>query len=631
MKLYRIAMLGLLVLGLAACSTTTDLSQEPTNPDQALSDYRQELKQQATEFWQPAVGEAWHYQIGWPVSQSDQFDDNIKIYSIDVFDNDPADITFLKNKGIKVICYINVGAWEVWRDDAGQFPDSVILGNYDNWDGERWLDIRPSYKLDNPADGEKLRRIMEDRFDEAARRGCDAIEPDNLDAWNPNINLNNGQAREFEISYQDQLDYNIYLANIAHERGLSIGLKSDVEQAADLVDYYDWALNESCTITPYTADPNGISECQYYQDTFIPAGKAVFWVEYIENGKGVEDFCPQTDETVGLSFMLSDLLLRGDVTTAQRCPDTTPPNPNPTPTPTPNPNPSGSNILSNASFQNDLSSWIVGSCGAGTVSVNGQSELRLSNGEACIGQVVDAAEFVPYTFSCSAKNANSGYSEISMYIEGSGGTLLASDNLIIANDAFASQALTLNAPAGTETILVAAYTFDGDMSIDSCTLSVDGGTPLPPAPTPNPSPTPNPAGNLLTNGDFENGLTAWNASYCGGTAIIESTNAITNASMELFNYSGDACVSQGQVAEATKTYTLSCKAINFTSGYAELSMYFENSNRVSIGSVSEPIVRGSVQTYTISQVAPSGTAFVVADMYLNNADIFVDDCVLTVN
>jgi hypothetical protein len=47
-------------------------------------------------------------------------------------------------------------------------------------------------------------------------------------------------------SYQHQLDYNIWLANEARARGLSIRLKNDDEQVTDLLPILDWALTEDC-------------------------------------------------------------------------------------------------------------------------------------------------------------------------------------------------------------------------------------------------------------------------------------------------------------------------------------------------------------------------------------------------
>ncbi len=633
---YSLLAIALIILGLVGCSTVEpkplESKQLEPNPQAKQKDLPHitpktedageyfgrkiqtvDLMPQATEYWQPTVGEAWHYQIGWPISQSDTFDDDIKIYSIDVFDNEPENITFLKNKGIKVICYVNVGAWEVWRDDAGEFPDSVILGNYDNWDGERWLDIRPPEKLDNPADGYKLREIMEARFTEAAARGCDAIEPDNLDIWNPFININNGQPREFEISYQDQLDYNIYIAQIAHDRGLSVGLKSDVEQAADLVDYYDWALNESCTRTPYPGS-SSLSECQFYQDTFIAQNKAVFWIEYVEFGGTVEDFCPPANDTYGLSFMLSDLLLKGDVTTAQRCPEGT--------TPPPPPPPTDDNLLTNGDFTNDLDAWANGSCGNGVASVNAQNELSLAGGEVCIEQVVAVSELTSYTFSCSAKNINSGYSELGMFFGDSSGALLTYESAAVDNSVFDTNTVTVIAPAGSTNVLVSLYTYDGDMILDSCSLTVDDGLPPPPPPPP-PPPT---AENILTNGGFESDLTAWTA--CGGnkSSIISSTVEGNNA----LNIQGTTCLFQEAVAEPDSTYTFSCQAKrDLATAWSSMQLSFTTSTFASTGvSQVEEITGSDYNPISISLTAPANAANVAVTLYTED-EASLDDCRLT--
>ena len=69
---------------------------------------------------------------------------------------------------------------------------------------------------------------------------------------------------------QDQLAYNEWIANTAHSLGLSVGLKNDVDQTAQLEPYFDWALDEQC---------NQYSECGTEQ-VFTAANKAVFNAEY---------------------------------------------------------------------------------------------------------------------------------------------------------------------------------------------------------------------------------------------------------------------------------------------------------------------------------------------------------------
>jgi hypothetical protein len=92
------------------------------------------------------------------------------------------------------------------------------------------------------------------------------VEPDNVDGYLPDNDSG------FDFTAADQLDYNRFIADQAHQRGLSVGLKNDVGQTAKLVDWFDWALNEECV---------AYDECDRY-DVFLAADKAIFHVEYID-------------------------------------------------------------------------------------------------------------------------------------------------------------------------------------------------------------------------------------------------------------------------------------------------------------------------------------------------------------
>ncbi|MEX1311304.1 MAG: endo alpha-1,4 polygalactosaminidase [Candidatus Sulfomarinibacteraceae bacterium] len=74
----------------------------------------------------------------------------------------------------------------------------------------------------------------------------------------------------FPLTSADQLVFNRWLADQAHRRGLSVGLKNDLDQVVDLVADFDWALDEQCF---------EYAECHLLRP-FIDAGKAVFGVEY---------------------------------------------------------------------------------------------------------------------------------------------------------------------------------------------------------------------------------------------------------------------------------------------------------------------------------------------------------------
>ncbi len=212
--------------------------------------------------WSPQIGSTFQWQLTDPVDASIDSD----IYDIDLFDNDKELIETLHKNGSRIICYLSVGSWEDWRPDKDDFPYSVIGRDYDGWEGEKWLDIR---RID------LLGPIMIKRLDLAKEKGCDAIEPDNIDGYDADTG--------FPLTYTDQLRYNIWLANETHKRGMSIGLKNDVAQAADLLEYFDWAITEDCYAEGWCDD----------MKPFVLVGKAVFQVEYTDAGTTLNDFCTQ--------------------------------------------------------------------------------------------------------------------------------------------------------------------------------------------------------------------------------------------------------------------------------------------------------------------------------------------------
>lgn len=159
---------------------------------------------------------------GNPIHQAD-------VYDIDGENATKAQVDYLHSKGKKVICYFDAGVYEDYRGDANKFPKSVIGNPDEGWDGSWWLDIR---QIDI------LEPIMKARIQMCKDKGFDSIEPDEITNWSNNPG--------FPITYNDQIKYNRAIAQWAHEAGLSIGLKGDLEQAHDLVNDFDWALIEEC-------------------------------------------------------------------------------------------------------------------------------------------------------------------------------------------------------------------------------------------------------------------------------------------------------------------------------------------------------------------------------------------------
>lgn len=199
-------------------------------------------------YWHPAVNTTWQYQLTGTVDQNV----NAAFVIFDLFDNGQSVVDAIHAKGKRAGCYFSVGSYEDWRPDANKFPSSV-LGKSNGWAGERWLDIR---------DLAVLGPIMESRLDACKAKGFDAVDPDNVDGYT--------NSTGFPLTASDQLRFNRFIAAAAHARGMSVGLKNDLEQISSLVGDFDFAVNEQCA---------QYSECAMLAP-FISAGKPVFEVEY---------------------------------------------------------------------------------------------------------------------------------------------------------------------------------------------------------------------------------------------------------------------------------------------------------------------------------------------------------------
>jgi hypothetical protein len=224
--------------------------------------------------WVPALETSWQWQLQGTIDTSV----DASMFDVDLFDTPRDTIAELHDAGRHVVCYVSAGSWERWRRDAGRFPER-ILGRPNGWPGERWLDIRRV---------RALAPIMTARMDRCVDKGFDAVEFDNVDGYS--------NRSGFALRASDQARYNMWLANQAHRRGLSVALKNDLEQVRKLLPYFDFALDEECHV---------YDECDLLTP-FVDAGKAVFGVEY---GMDTDDFCPDANAR-NFNFLAKKLALR---------------------------------------------------------------------------------------------------------------------------------------------------------------------------------------------------------------------------------------------------------------------------------------------------------------------------------
>lgn len=122
----------------------------------------------------------------------------------------------------------------------------------DGWPDEKWLDTRNA----------GVRALMKSRIQQAASKGCDGVDPDNIDGYENDTG--------FDLSEADGADYVRFLAQTAHHAGLAYGLKNGGAIVEQVKDVAEWVINEQCV---------QYSECALYQP-IIQMGKPVLHIEY---------------------------------------------------------------------------------------------------------------------------------------------------------------------------------------------------------------------------------------------------------------------------------------------------------------------------------------------------------------
>ena len=224
-------------------SLTSSLTRKPT--------YRPTLRpnsQSNGNWYKPAPETTWYIQYSGTINYSAP----VTVYNLDLFDTTSGTIQSLKNQGKKVICYFSAGSYEDWRPDINKFPPATLGNNLNGWPGERFVDIRDSTVVS----------IMKNRTNLASQKGCDGVDPDNVDLYATDSG--------FPITSSNVVTFLNTLATHAHNLNLSIGLKNAGSIVSSTANFLDFAVIEECVQN---------NECNQYS-LFVNKSKAVFAVEY---------------------------------------------------------------------------------------------------------------------------------------------------------------------------------------------------------------------------------------------------------------------------------------------------------------------------------------------------------------
>jgi hypothetical protein len=169
-----------------------------------------------------------------------------------------------KAQGKKVICYISAGSIENWRSDAKEAMSTVSLGKkYKGFEAtEQWVNL---------LEWQTAKPIMESRINQAASKGCDGVEFDNIDCHDHGPQCVPGASKE--QLRKKQVEYIRWLSQRARSKGLAVGLKNVNGIVDQVVQYGDFAIEEA----------NPASEFAKF-GKFIAQNKAVLSVHYHDHG-----------------------------------------------------------------------------------------------------------------------------------------------------------------------------------------------------------------------------------------------------------------------------------------------------------------------------------------------------------
>ena len=224
----------------------------------------------------------WNWQL------TGQLDTSVdaEVWDVDLFETAPEDIRQLHRDGRYVVCYFSAGTIENWRPDVNDVDESTIGLPLDDWEGERWLDIRAASVLE----------LVKSRLRLAEQAGCDAVEPDNVDGYSNETG--------FSLSQSDQVRFNTEIARAAHELGLAVGLKNAFDLINTLSSEFDFAVTEQC---------HEYDECEL-PNPFTKGGNPVFNAEYpVDRAVGStlrDEYCAEADR-LGIHTLILPLELDG--------------------------------------------------------------------------------------------------------------------------------------------------------------------------------------------------------------------------------------------------------------------------------------------------------------------------------
>lgn len=198
------------------------------------------------------------------------------LMEVDLADTPKETIRALKHRGVFVLCYFSAGTHENWRADVGAVDMTALGEKLPDWEGETYWDYRDL----------GVRDVLTARIEQAGAKGCDGIDPDNIDSFEA--------GSELGLSRGDAVQLFEWMAMKARVRSLKIALKNAPSLLPDVADKADIVVAEQCVEDDF---------CSAYHD-IVAAGKPVLNIEYHPDYYAQPERVCQTSRQHGISTLI---------------------------------------------------------------------------------------------------------------------------------------------------------------------------------------------------------------------------------------------------------------------------------------------------------------------------------------
>jgi uncharacterized repeat protein (TIGR01451 family) len=248
----------------SASATGTESDPNTTNNSSNLSVTVKDPPVTGTINLPPTGKVSWDWQIGASGDSNVTVPAGVTLLDLDGFNISASKITSLKSQGIYTVCYIDAGSYEDGRPDSSLYPAYLKIYKDVQWN-EWFLDVQDVFRpvqpagtqlvnntwvdasgkpLASPPTAGALALLLKARLKMCADKGFDSLEPDNLQ---------NDENAGGKVSLQQQLDFNGWIADAAHEVGLAAFQKNGPDKillkdstGKMMVEKFDAILNEEC-------------------------------------------------------------------------------------------------------------------------------------------------------------------------------------------------------------------------------------------------------------------------------------------------------------------------------------------------------------------------------------------------